>query len=381
MKEYSYSPTQIILLNALRAVVNGEKVSLADESAIGEARHQAVLSLVCTNLDSIASIANNVQLMWEQQQLDNVLKGIPYMVIKGSCAALYYPEPIRRTLGDIDLLVRPQYFDDAVKALVKMGYKTTDALDDDDRHIHFHRNGITIELHRRFATLQTKRQEDLLDGWIYSAELVKGGFGKYTFPMLPDQLNGLVLLTHINQHLEEGLGLRHMVDWVMYVKHSLPDTSWPSFKEKTDQLGLTKLAKAGAKLGQMYMGLDASITWCNDVDEDMVNRLLNYMFECGNFGHKDPTNNTIVMVMSHGRGVKGFFGNLQQRGVANWSKVQEYPWLKMVAWVYQLCRYVRIGMKKDGIKNFRKNVEASRRRNRLLDELEATRRALRETKE
>ena len=370
------SETQVALLHALKDAFSGKPTGNLPDDVLQEAASQTVLPLICSTTKAYPTISNNVQLMWEQQELGKVLDGIPYLVIKGSCASIYYPEPLRRTLGDIDILVKPEYFTEAYRALEQAGYDTEDPLEGNDRHMNFERNGLTIELHRRYAVLQTKAQEAILDGWLYEATPVIGTIGKYSFPMPENQLNGLVLLAHINQHLEEGLGLRHLVDWVMYVRHSLDDAAWPAFKEKSDQIGLTKLAKAVAKFGQMYLGLSTEITWCADMQESTVEDLLDYIFECGNFGHKDSHNNTIVMVMSHGRGLKGFFRNLQKRGEANWEALKTHSWLRPFAWIYQGCRYIKLGIKAGSIQHLMQNKADSNSRNKLMDELGATRFAL-----
>lgn len=203
------------VLAALSAAMNSQIIPPLDEDVISEAKQQAVYSLICDNKEAIPYISRNIQRMWEQEQLSKTLEDIPYLIIKGSCAAINYPDPMRRTLGDIDIIVAPQYFDKAYGALEAAGYVPKEPVDADVRHIHFRRNGILIELHRRFATLQTKEQEQLLDEWLYSATPVVGMVGKYSFPMLQEEMNGLVLLTHINQHLEEGLGLRQLLDWII----------------------------------------------------------------------------------------------------------------------------------------------------------------------
>lgn len=45
--------------------------------------------------------------MYEQQEILELLQeaGIPAAVLKGSAAAVYYPKPDYRTMGDIDLIV------------------------------------------------------------------------------------------------------------------------------------------------------------------------------------------------------------------------------------------------------------------------------------
>ena len=370
------TPAQKELLNALSASLSQGSYSTNDKGVLEEAAQQSVLPLICSGKEALSYIAANVQLMWEQDQLNKVLAGIPFIVLKGSCASFYYPEPLRRTLGDIDLLVGPEHFEAAYDALRVAGYMTNEPVDGISRHVHLKKGSTLIELHRRFAVLQTKDQEMILDSWLFNTDSFVAKINNYAFPMPDHELNGLVLLTHINQHLEEGLGLRQIVDFVMYIKAELTDEKWPAFKEKTDRIGLTTLAKVVGKLGKMYLGLPSSISWCDDAKETTVEKLLDYIFACGNFGHKDAINNTMVMVMSHGRGVKGFFKNLQQRGMENWKLLQKAPWLKPLAWLYQLCRYVCLGVRAGGLRHLKKNAMVSRERNKLMDELRATRLAL-----
>lgn len=54
----------------------------------------------------------------------------------------------------------------------------------------------------------------------------------------------------------------------------------------------------------------------SEVDK-LATALLEYCFNCGNFGAKLGQDNTVTMIMSHGKGVGGFFRNLQKRGEGN----------------------------------------------------------------
>lgn len=125
-----------------------------DNSTIrDESPAQSVYSLIGMEADVFYIISKNVQISYEQEQQSTVLRGIPYVVLKGLTAAIYYPDPLRRTLGDIDIIVRPEDFSRTYNALVNAGYKTDDPEIGDSRHVHFTLNGVVIELHRRYAVL------------------------------------------------------------------------------------------------------------------------------------------------------------------------------------------------------------------------------------
>jgi hypothetical protein len=367
-----------------------------DRDVAAESLAQSVYSLIGTEADAFYIISKNVQISYEQEQLFTVLRGIPYVVLKGLAAAIYYPDPLRRTLGDIDIIVRPEVFSRAYHELVNAGYKTDELPDGDPRHVHFIINGVVIELHRRYAVLNDPGQEELLDSWIYESidRAVEGRIEDQTFPMLPPLLNGLTLLAHINQHLEDGLGIRHILDWVMYVQKCLPDNKWREFKSYTDQLGLTTLAIVAARIGQMYLHAYPDYKWCagtrsglssgercvegSEVDKLAI-ALLDYCFDCGNFGAKLGQDNTVTMIMSHGKGVDGFFRNLQKRGEGNWKLLSTYPELRPFAWIYQAGRYVKKGLAA-GVKmnDVMRNMDESKKRNQLMEQLGVKQQSLRD---
>ena len=103
--------------------------------------------------------------------------------------------------------------------------------------------------------------------------------------MFPPLENGLVLLEHINQHLEEGLGLRQILDWALYVDKALDDDAWEyTFAPVVRRLGLERLAITVTRMCQLYLGLRSDITWCASADEKVCDSLMNYIMEQGNFG-------------------------------------------------------------------------------------------------
>ena len=373
--------TQTELLDALADSLFGEceEKSILSEEAKQEALAQAVYPLVCDDNQALQIFTKNMQVAWEQQELSEALRTaqIPFAVLKGLAASLFYPEPMNRTLGDVDLIVTPDDYHKACSALRKAGFTTQDDIENETRHVHFHRNGVSVELHRRYAKLNTAQADQLLDSWIYDA-IPKAGtvqVCEFSFPKLPEPLNGLTLLAHISQHLEEGLGLRQLIDWVMYVTHELGDEKWPAFQKLAEPLGLTKLARVTARFGQLYLGLpEADCGWCADVDAAVCEALADYAFACGNFGKKAGVSNTVTMVLSHGSGIRGFFRNLQQRGESNWSAYQRHRWLRPFCWLYQAIRYVRLGLRRDhALSNLSKDYSASKRRNDLMKALGATR--------
>jgi len=347
----------------------------------------------------------NIRILYVLEWLNELLNRhhIPYMVIKGFSASLLYPRPILRNQGDIDVIVPSEFYKRAIRLLNQADCDGEYLEIESSRECAYKKDDIYIEIHSRFATLNTLEAERLLDRWIYEAipgrlqyqsiyDILPQDIAakknrvsdcSYSeqiqspdmcFPVPPDFLNGLILLTHINQHIEEGLGFRQVIDWMLFVNRFLNDDRWEAFRDNVVILGLERLAITVTRMCQIYFGLpEQSRTWPQVADEQLCEELLQYLFECGNFGSKQGIRNEAAMVISHGRGIIAFFGNLQRRGIVNWALCRKYPIMQPFAWIYQGIRYARFALcRKNGLSLLRKEIQAGRRRGNLADRLEAT---------
>lgn len=312
------------------------------------------------------------KIMQEQQKVCQNLRdeGIPCAVIKGASVAVQYPKPISRPLGDVDVLVAQENFERAC-LLISDG---AEYIGENFRHKEYKRNDVVIEIHREFSTIREQEVREKFDkrifGAIRDAEVITAG--EYDFFRLPWIEHGLTLLEHIDIHLENGLGLRQIVDWMMFVNQKLTDKAWQEeFAPFLRQINREKLAITVTRMCQMYLGLGDNITWCMDADEDLCRRLLEYILNQGNFGRKRPrgSNRAAVIVAATGN-VASFFKILQRAGCQNWKATERYPFLKPFAWLYQIFRYVRYGMRAKNPTQFLKTaIKESKTKTDFLAEL------------
>jgi len=261
---------------------------------------------------------------------------VPYVILKGTSSAKYYPHPEYRIMGDIDIMTSREEVDVACKQLVENGYNI---IDDIYKEVTLEKNGIVIDLHRQFASLNdpdsVKWFDDLIIEKINPTHI------------LPELVNGLVILEHINQHLEDGLGLRQIIDWMMFVDKCLPDKEWPDFFEMAKKISLEKLAIVCTRMCEMYLGLPHR-KWCAEADAALCEQLMEYVMLCGNFGSK-KTSDTFISenVFSYISSPGEFFKLLQRQGLINWKASREHKILRTVAWIYQLFRYISRGLRRD----------------------------------
>ena len=202
----------------------------------------------------ITQQANWIKVMyWQDQALKLFEKNsIPCVIIKGAAAAMAYPYPILRSMGDVDILVKRSDFLRAASVMEENGFCLTHDKDHAEHHYSYSKSKIVFELHRRLSVLSDSDEgilsyfEKGIDDRVFRT--IEG----YSFPVLPPELNGLVLIFHINQHLRSGLGLRQIIDWMMYV-NDLSSEIWENkLIPMLQRTGMERLAFNNCHVSEIF---------------------------------------------------------------------------------------------------------------------------------
>lgn len=317
-------------------------------------------------------IAKGVQISAGQRELIQLLdeKRIPYAILKGTAAAQYYPLKNSRTLGDVDFIVKETDYEYTQQIMENAGYQRIYEFENNLRHVSYIRHGIHYECHHLYARnsfMYAERINELITSNISNAVMEENEYGM--FMSLPTEINGLVLLVHIAIHIGSGLGLRQILDWLLYARLNLSDDEWLGERGKIiRETGLDRLAKVVTKAGQLYFGLNTEITWCSDAPEQVCEELIELVFSYGNFGNKNTIEDKVVGVARQYR--RDIIKNLKASGEHNWKLLRKYPWLKPLAPLYQIGRYIiQVFTKKGALKALlgtKKEVDA---RERLMIQL------------
>ena len=289
---------------------------------------------------------------------------IPFIVLKGNSAAISYTIPSHRTMGDIDFIVPQNCFDRAREHLISSGYVEGH---ENSRHIAFTKDGMSYELHRRYSHEDINLENYIIDGLKTPVRAVIDG---HEFPMLPKLANGLILLDHMRNHLKRSLGLRQVIDWMMYVYRNLDDDFWNSeFKAVVEEKKMYTLAITATRMCQIYLGLPETITWCKTADEEVCEQLMENLLDSGNFGHKHGKGYSVEFATTNIKR-KGLFRWLQHAGEHNWKSYHKHHWLKPFCWLYQFFRYFKQVIKtgRSG-KQLKADFDRSNERYELLKKL------------
>lgn len=387
--------TEEIIFNILRASLFDKKIALPENIdwtlVYREMQSQGILGFPCiwfndhpiNNRMIAEKWSRNVMdqivyfyyLLQEQDRLINLLElhGIEFVILKGCTVARYYPHPELRTMGDIDFLVKHDRYYEVYHILLENGYILMKDEDWTEYHYTMQKNGVVVELHNSPAGVPSGKEgvrlKALIEEGLNHVEIIE--IEGYLIPVLPKVQSGLVLLLHIIHHLEEGIGWRHVIDWMMFANSNLDDNVWQTeFQDIFANYGLDKLAIAVTRTCQIYLGLRDDISWCKSADVSLCEELKNYFTEQGNLGLKATLEDRGAKVLLIGKNPIKFLCMLQEFGCRNWELVKKYPILKAFAWIYQMCKYIRIGFtRKKPIKNLQADLAESKRRKELFEKL------------
>ena len=307
--------------------------------------------------------------MKEQSRLTELLyrEGLTPVILKGASAAMYYPEPGLRKMGDIDFFISPnskKNFEHAVKLLEEDGYERLE--DNGQRHVPLKKGRTEVEVHR-FYSHRRNEKELLLDKKIYGSTPVERtieAMGTYHFYTCPVEQNGLIFLHHISSHLYSGLGFRQIIDWLMYVDAVVTDEFWEhKLRPLAVATGVEKLAITVTRMGELYLGTPEH-AWCRDADTSVCNQLFELINTSGNFGRNlNQKDRDTKMVLND----RITFKKLQQRGLIHWKAAQKHKILRPFAWLYQIGHYMKKGFARDkGSAGLVENYREHRRQKQLF---------------
>ena len=249
------------------------------------------LPLVC---DAALKCGKNVPEKWKQHCAyvavnnyknltvqDEVLKSlnssnIKCAVLKGITVSRYYPEPLYRPLGDIDILVEADKYDAAIDLLTGSSERDSEKLKH-KFHYGFLFKNVNIEIHKYITEYKNNERSMLLRKYFDNAlnTVTYGEYDSFTFPMLDAELQILAIVSHIQRHFKvRGATMRMLCDFGMLAQN-ITDGQWnneiyPALKE----VGLHRFTDALLSVCNKYLGLDFKGKLWQIIDENIAEELL-----------------------------------------------------------------------------------------------------------
>ena len=211
------------------------------DSVLTEAKQQAVFSIAFAYLESVmpesdayrkyykensAKLISDIRNYHSHNRIHEILdqNGVTYVILKGQAAARYYPNPMLRTMGDVDFLINKEDRDLVDRLLQEDGYSKLDHAEEHDFHWAYKKETAHAELHWDVpgipASHETIIRSYLAD--IFEKRQLETTVNG-TFYVPSDFHHGIVLLLHTINHIPTtGVGMRHLLDWLVFTE-SIPE--------------------------------------------------------------------------------------------------------------------------------------------------------------
>lgn len=215
--------------------------------------------------------------------------GVKPILMKGQSVATRYSHPNHRQSGDVDLLFINQEQLQNANGWANVNGSNLDGFY--QKHLSFQWNGIIVENHNQLSPFSKKLYREYFDEVVRQElnennKLPKRNIDHCEVYEMPTTLYAFFLLVHMSYHiLEDGLGLRQVCDWILFLKEHHSQIDKQKFSMWTEHLGLAHLANAFGSICVEYMGLPKSYLpfslQCNLTYEKL---LLEEIMYGGNFG-------------------------------------------------------------------------------------------------
>ncbi len=362
-----------ILFALLRSAMTGQEITAEERNLYGEEilsplfslakkhdmAHLAAVALEKNSLldknnslaqaflqEQMKAVYRYEQLNYELNELCETLENakIPFIPLKGSVIRKYYPEPWMRTSCDIDILIKEDDLDKALKVLIEeLDYK------EEGKRSHdvslFSSSNVHIELHYSLIEedVLSKADEPLKDIWNYIT--AKEGYSYHK--LLTNEMFYYYHIAHMAKHyVLGGCGIRPFLDLVV-INQNL-DLN----KEKKNGLlalgGLDKFAKQVENLASVWFD-DKEYTAFTKQMED-------YLLKAGVYGNIE--NKVAIQQVKKG----GKFKYLFQKIWLPYNVIKfHYPSLERYKWLlpfYQVRRWFKL-LFKGGVKRSVNEIKAT----------------------
>ncbi len=362
LREYEKVLLDILANNLFNA---GRTVDLSEdnlEAVWCEAYVQAVTLMAFHNSDSeilkngnseyirkklSQTLANNTKTDFEHIRICNIMKnsGIPCTILKGFSSALYYPDPLMRSMGDVDFLVDTDDFEKASKVLLENGYEATGK--NHDVHDIFVSRICRCEMHFQPSGIPKGKAgvkvRKYLAGLLKESRVIQTELGEITVPS--EYHHGLIILLHMCHHLTgDGLGLRHLCDWAVFLNTIGEEKFLEMFEKTFKDIGLWKFAETMTFISCKYLGLPG-MDWAKNADQALADYILIDMIIGGNFGQKsaDRSHESLLISSENEEDVsmlRQFFISANSIVYKNWPIASKFKILLPFGWIFYGGRYI-----------------------------------------
>lgn len=216
--------------------------------------------------------------------------GFKSCIIKGQGVAMYYPDPMVRCAGDIDI-----WLDGSRQSIVRYIRSKCPNEEIVYHHAEFPVfNNVSVEVHFTpswmYSYVGNRRMQRIFKE-MAAAQFENSVLLPFTcspVSVANREFNLIFLLSHIYRHLfAEGIGMRQFVDYYYVLKKSRDEEEKFRTRKRLEKLGMMKFAEAVMFIMKEVFGLeDEYLIVAPNEKQGLF--LLDEIMRAGNFGKCDP---------------------------------------------------------------------------------------------
>jgi len=325
------------------------------------------------------SMLKNQKNMKVQSEIIRILteSNISCAVIKGTSVSVNYTEPMARTLGDVDILVREDDYQKAIDILCGDKYKD-ESCEDHKFHYKYTIDGVAVEIHKYVTEYTDDNYGEITATFMEKAldEVLIKNIDEFEFPVLKNRFQAATLLLHTQRHFfENRLPMRMLCDWATFIE-SVDIKEWnENIYPFITKMGLNILSDSLTAVCNEYMGNTCFDKVGSKVSKKMVESLILEFLNGGVIKDKNELSQSVGSVYSQNRlkskgKIKPFFMFLNDIARSEFKFTQKYGFLLPLFWIYIPFRYLfRLVLGKRDKISFSAFNETAKRKEYILKKL------------
>jgi len=231
----------------------------------------------------------NKKCQWLTRTLEGI--GLDSCILKGQGVAALYPNPLARQSGDIDVWTKTRVVNYAgdINRGAKEIIKRLSAVSEGSigkatyYHVEWNFNDMEVEVHYRPLAFNNPFVNKRFQAWCETEWSNRQQSDGYYVPSA--NFNAVYLLTHLYHHLLfEGVGLRQICDYAMFLQHC--DYDHKTAQQHVSDFNMQRFARGIMWLMSEVLNVPKEKIFV-EPDEQEGRFILSEIMQAGNFGKYD----------------------------------------------------------------------------------------------
>lgn len=314
--------------------------------------------------------------------------GIDYCLLKGISLSRFYAIPALRISSDTDIYVGKKNEVKAYTLLETLGYQTQFRSKTSHHTRCTHPTGGLIELHLSFY------DEIFEDLWFENIVSVTESFITFSdsygnnIQTLGINDGFIYACLHCIKHfLTEGVGIRQIMDIILYAEHYENEINWDSFSDKMKRLKFDGFMDVCFEIGRKYLGSDFSRSISGiSFQPGLIEEILNDIEDGGVFGNDDSLRKDFYYhytILTHkNKQADNYINKWSKQSkfsllfpsygemCYNYKYIRRFPLLLPVAWTHRLIKFILKISENQNIKTYSRIIRNTEQNEQISHRIE-----------